>query len=185
MLDVGVAQTDATFTVAAGNTRLVARAAVDADAGVSGGYQAQEPVAIGGQIAATVLEVVLPTAGGLYLAYLKRVAKGALGGLHVTAALLVAKGFRQTYGVVGHQQGVLARYLIHVEPELLLRYHDKTVLGLHLISVHSALIALIGHIEGLLAHLHQSHGGFTGLHSLFRILGIHARHAEYEGHRPH
>ena len=64
--DVIVQQADAAFAGAAWHGVLVVGAAVDADALVAGCFQAQEPVAVGLDVAATVLEVMLPSRGILY-----------------------------------------------------------------------------------------------------------------------
>ena len=88
--DVLVKQADAALAGAAGDGVLVVGAAVDADAAVAGRLQPEEPVSVGLDVAATVLEVVAPRGCVLNHGDLEGLADGRLGRALVAAPLLVA-----------------------------------------------------------------------------------------------
>ena len=58
--DILVEQADAAFAGATGNTLLVIGAAMNTNAAVAGCFQTQEPMSVGLDVAASVLEVVAP-----------------------------------------------------------------------------------------------------------------------------
>ncbi len=64
--DVLVEQADAALAGSTGNSTLIVGAAVDADALVTRRGQSQEPVAVGLDAAASVVEIVSPCRGVLY-----------------------------------------------------------------------------------------------------------------------
>ena len=74
--DVLVEQADAALASTARHGVLVVGAAVDADALVTGRFEPEEPVAVGLDVAAAVLEVVLPGRGVLNHGNLEGLAVG-------------------------------------------------------------------------------------------------------------
>ena len=124
--DVLVAQADAALTGTARHRALVVGAAVDADAAVPRGEQTQEPVPVGLDVAAPVLEVVPPGARVLDHGDFERLPLGRLGGAHVALALLVALVLAQAARVLGQQGRVLA---VDTQVEVFLRDDDKRAIA--------------------------------------------------------
>ena len=124
--NVLVEQADAALAGTAGDGILIVGAAVDAYALKAWCGQSQEPVPVGPDVAAAVVEIVFPGRGILYHSDFERFACWGLGGAHVAAALLVAFVLAHAAGELGHHDGV-ARGVAVIDRERLVQLgnHDK------------------------------------------------------------
>ena len=110
--DVIVEEADAALAGASGDWFLVVGAAVDANAFVSRGLESQEPVAVGFDVAASVMEVVFPRWGVLYHRDFEGLACGGFWGAHVAAFHLVALVLAHAAGELRHDDGVACRIAV-------------------------------------------------------------------------
>ena len=136
VLDVFILQSDTSLTGPTGNTLAIVRRTMNADAFMSGSRQAQEPVTIGLDAAATVAEIVTPRRGIHYLRDAEWIGHGAMRSAHIALTGLVA--LLQTKGtiVAGHHHSVGALSLVDIEIVVFLRHHDEAVfLVLHLLRM--------------------------------------------------
>ena len=123
--NVLVEQADAALTGAAGDGVFVVGAAVDADAAPTVGVQAQEPVAVGQDVAAAVLEVVFPGRGVLYHRNAEGSASGGFGRAHVAFPLFVALVLAHAAGELCHDDGVAGGIaVIHAQCLVALGYDN-------------------------------------------------------------
>jgi len=128
--DVLVEQADAALAGSAWHGVLVARAAVDADALVSWSRESEEPVPVGKDVAAAVMEVVPPGGGILDHGDLEWLALWRLGGAHVTPPLLVALVLAHATWELCDQDGVASgAKVIHTQSLLQFRHDDKCGAG--------------------------------------------------------
>ena len=123
--DVLVQQADAALAGAARHGALVVGAAVDADAAMTGGLQAQEPVPVGQDAASPVAEVVFPSRGILNHGNGERLAVGRFGRAHVALALLVPLVLPHAHGKGLQGYSVAPVAGIHGERQVLLGNDDK------------------------------------------------------------
>ena len=126
--DVLVEQADAALAGTAWHGVLVARAAVDADALVAGCGQSQEPVAVGLDVAAPVMEVVPPGGSVLDHRDLEGLALGRLGGAHVSTSLLVALVLAHATRELCDQHGVTSRVAV-IHAQSLFQFGDDDKCG--------------------------------------------------------
>ena len=124
--DVLVEQADAALAGTARHGVLVVGTAMDADTLVTGRGKAQEPVPIGQDVAAAVLEVVPPCGCVLYHGDLEGLAGRRLGGAHVASLDLVALVLAHAAGELGHEHGVAVTVaVIHAQSHVALGDDDK------------------------------------------------------------